>query len=302
MSRPVRLDQSHMDILRIGAEWFFRCCFLVGSFGAGIAFIYGWWVLGILLGICFGLLLYMRFIEPHWYEVVTHHFSLRDGVKRGVRIVFLSDIHAGHQKTKRAYNRIWQKVQSLQPDIVLFGGDFVEVLGAAIHDLEGISQIQPSIGTFFVLGNHDYWDDPSLIARVLKEIGAQDLTNACVQIGEGGLGFSLVGLDDAWLGTPRIEVMPPAAQPTILLTHESDILIDLPEGAADLVFLGHTHGGQIRLPWKGAVTTLPQSTPQWLDRGLKEWRRMRLIISQGLGESTMGVRFWARPQIVVVEI
>ncbi len=302
MARSVRLDQSHMDILRIGAEWFFRGCFLIGSLGAGIVFLMGWWLLGSILSVCFGVLLYMRFIEPQWYEVKRYQCVLHDGIQRHLRIVFLSDIHAGHQKTKLDYQRVWKKVQTLQPDIVLFGGDFVEVSGVAIQDLEGISEIQPSIGKFFILGNHDYWDDPGIIARVLKNAGVRDLTNTCLDIGEGDSRFSLVGLDDAWLGTPRIEVMPPVDQTTILLTHESDILLDLPEAAADLVFLGHTHGGQIRLPWRGSVTTLPQFTPQWLDRGLKEWRKMRLIISQGIGESTMGVRFWARPQIVVVEI
>ncbi len=263
----------------------------------------GWKLLGF-VGLA-GILLasYAGFIEPYWFQVVTHKLVLKDGVERSVRIIFLSDFHAGEAKKKPFYDALFTRVQTLRPDLVLLGGDYVECLGTFIHDLAEIRSLSPKYGVHFILGNHDYWDDPILIRDTLESFGARDLTGKTHVIGEGARAFALTGIDDAWFGTPRRQLpLAQSASPLILLTHESDILLDLPDDLVDLVFLGHTHGGQVRLPGYGSLTKLPQSTPAWLDRGLKTWRGMRLLISQGIGESLARVRLFARPQIVIVDL
>jgi predicted MPP superfamily phosphohydrolase len=257
----------------------------------------GWELLGF-IGLA-GILLafYAGFIEPYWFQVVTHKLTLKDDVERSIRIIFLSDFHTGEAKKKSFYDALFVRAQALRPDLVLLGGDYVEYFGSAIRDLAGIRLLKPKYGVHFVLGNHDYWDHPEAIRNALESFGARNLTGKTYTIGGGIHAFTLTGIDDAWLGTPRRQL--PLVQnvfPLVLLTHESDILLDLPDDTVDLVFLGHTHGGQVRLPGYGSLTKLPQSTPAWLDRGLKTWRGMRLLISQGIGESSarcLGI-FWRR--------
>jgi predicted MPP superfamily phosphohydrolase len=303
MATPLPLDRSVMGLLRQLSEVVFWLGVAACVFFLFLAWWQGWMLLGVVGFTGIFLALYAGFIEPYWFQVVTHNLTLKDEVKRSVRIIFLSDFHTGEAKTKVFYDALFARVQALRPDLVLLGGDYIECLGATIRDLAGIGLLTPKYGVYFVLGNHDYWDDPELVRDMLKSFGAKDLTGKTYAIGEEAKTFTLTGVDDAWLGTPRRQL--PLAKsefPIVLLTHESDILLDLPDEEVDLVFLGHTHGGQVRLPGYGSLTKLPQSTPDWLDRGLKTWRGMRLLISQGIGESSARVRLFARPQIIVVDI
>lgn len=303
MARPLSLDYSIAGMFRR----MLAVTVPVGLLGCSLVLFFGWsrgsigWGLVGGVGIIFGL--YARFVEPYWFQIVTHSLVLRDGIKRSIRVVFLSDFHTGEEKTRAFYDRLFARVRALNPDLILLGGDYVECRGDSVTDLAGIQTLSPPYGVYFILGNHDYEDDPVLIRNMLTSFGAKDLTDKTLRCGEGDHAFALTGIDDAWLGSPRIHLpFPEPSLPRLLLTHESDILLDLPEGFADLVFLGHTHGGQVRLPGYGSITHLPQSTPSWLDRGLKRWRGMTLLISQGIGESSAPIRFLARPQIIVVDL
>ena len=272
-----------------------------------VCFVLGWmnysWILILLGGSGFSLGIYAGFLEPQWLQLSHYDLQLHDEKKRSIRIIFLSDFHAGVEKTRAYYARLFRRVASLQPDLLLLGGDYVECEAKGIEDLVDLQSVQPRLGTYFVLGNHDYWDHPQLIQKALARFGAQDLTGVSTVFGAGEEAFILTGVDDAWLGAPQTHLpLPAVTLPRILLTHESDILCDIPEESADLVLLGHTHGGQVRIPGYGALTRLPQNTPAWLDHGLKVWRGMRLIISRGLGESSARVRLFARPQIVVIDL
>ena len=303
MRPPLPLNRSLMALFGHLLEvvfWVsvFACACLLA---AGIYF--GSFVIGLIGGCGLLIALYAGFIEPHWFQIVHHVLRLRDGRARNIRIVFLSDFHAGQAKTRSVYDQLFKRVAALHPDLILLGGDYVEARSDAARDLVGIAMLKPRLGTYFILGNHDYEDHPALIRSFLSSFGAKDLTGQTISFGVGEDVFQLVGIDDAWLGAPRGQLgFVVSKKPTIVLTHESDILLDLPEEAADLVFLGHTHGGQVRLPGYGAVARMPQTTPHWLDRGLKTWRGMQLLISQGIGESSARVRLLARPQIVVVDL
>lgn len=303
MKAPLDLNRSVMGLLRYFLEvayWIvFICCFasLLLGFQRHQVFLEVLGIFGLAIGV------YGRFIEPYWFQIVTRQLVLSDSVKRSTRIIFLSDFHTGEKKTRRFYDQLFKRVKALKPDLLLLGGDYVECESRSIMDLSGVKEIQPRYGTHFILGNHDYWDRPEYIRKMLLSFGAEDLTGKTHVIGEGENAFVLTGIDDSWHGTPTAQLpLAPQVKPLIILTHESDVLLDLPEGSAELVLLGHTHGGQIRLPGYGAITRLPQSTPKWLDRGLKTWRGMQLLISQGIGESSAPVRFFARPQIVIVDL
>jgi predicted MPP superfamily phosphohydrolase len=265
----------------------------------------GWWVGWIFLAglgvLGLGVLVYGGFIEPRLVQTTMH--SLGEGEKK-LRLVFLSDFHAGLKKQCSFYQQIADHVRSLEPGLVILGGDFVDECEKDLEVLRPILELQPSLGMWFILGNHDFFDDPKKLVAALEKRGARDLTNQAraFKLTEAD-SLEVIGLDDSWYGSPDLRLLEkPKKGLRIIATHEPDLLLDLPENAADLVLLGHTHGGQIRLPWYGPVTPLPQSAPQWLDRGEKLWKGMRVIISRGLAESSVRARLGSRPEIVVVDI
>lgn len=277
----------------------------------------GWWfefvVLGILGVIGTGVLVYGGLIEPRLVSVKKYTLRVGgDGVvgdkelskAKPIRLVFLSDLHAGLKKSQRFYGRIAERVKGLEPDVLVFGGDFVDESTNAVEALVPLFALKPQLGTWFVLGNHDFLDDPKRLQAWLLKKGLQDLTNRSVKLSLNGKEeFELVGLDDSWYGQPDVGLLEKTKTlPRVLIAHEPDVLLDLPEACADVVILGHTHGGQIRLPGYGPITGLPQSAPQWLDAGEKTWKNLRIIISRGIGEAWVRARLGARPEIVVLDI
>lgn len=249
-----------------------------------------------------GTLLYGRYIEPYWVQVQTYTHG--EG-PRSLRVVFLSDFHAGSGKTARFYAHIAKRVRALEPDLLVFGGDFVDEALTSFSLLNPLFAWTPRLGSWSVLGNHDFIDNPQQLVRELEQRNVRDLTNLSRSFAlTDGRSCELVGLDDSLFGAPdlRLVTSPKTAAVRIIVTHEPDLLLDLPDGCADIVLLGHTHGGQIRLPVRGPVIGLPQAAPQWLDMGEKEWRGMRVLISRGIGEVWVKARLGVRPEIMVVDV
>lgn len=256
-----------------------------------------------ILGLCgVAVLLYAKYVEPHWISTVHYRQALVSDPQRWIKMVFLSDLHAGLAKNARYYERVARLAAEEKPDLFILGGDAVEERADAIKDLESFKDLTAKYGTYFILGNHDYLDRPVEVREALSAWGYQNITNKTSSLCVDDRPLDLVGIDDTWFGKPVFPSSEKQRAPRLVIAHEPDALLDMQEGDADLVLLGHTHGGQVRLPWLGAVRPLPQMAPQWLDRGRKEWRKIPVIISQGLGEADAPVRLFCRPQIVVVEI
>ncbi len=278
--------------------WLFVACCL-GLCALGLAL--RWIPLFIIGLIGLGVLIYGGFIEPKLVQITK--YSLGEGEKK-LRLVFLSDFHAGVKKQRAFYQRIAERVAALQPDLLVLGGDFVDECAEDIHVLAPILGLRPPLGTRFVLGNHDFFDDPNIVTARLVEAGARDLTNQSVTFKLTDTeSLELVGLDDSLHGSPDLRLAEkPKQGMRIIVMHEPDLLLDLPEGCADLVLLGHTHGGQIRLPVYGPVVGLPQVISHTLDAGERSWKNLRVIISRGIGEALVRARLGVRPEIVVVDV
>jgi predicted MPP superfamily phosphohydrolase len=260
------------------------------------------WIPLLVIGLIgFGILIYGGFIEPRLVRVAQ--YSLGEGEKR-LRLVFLSDFHAGVKKQRAFYQRIAERVSALEPDLLMLGGDFVDECAEDIGMLAPILDLRPPLGTRFVLGNHDFFDDPKKVIAQLVKAGARDLTNQSVAFKLTDTeSLELVGLDDSLHGSPDLRLAEkPKQGMRIIVMHEPDLLLDLPEGCADLVLLGHTHGGQIRLPIYGPVVGLPQVISQTLDAGERSWKGLRVIISRGIGEALVRARLGVRPEIVVLDV
>lgn len=283
---------------------FLVCVTIFGGIVAWLSFSAGlWWnLLGIaaMLGEC--LLIWGCFIEPKLIVITRYRESLVENPKTWVRLVFLSDLHAGGFKQAAWYAHMSQKVQSLSPDIVVMGGDLVVDLGAPITDLASIQTIRASLGKLYVMGNHDLVDDPQFIRTSLEKWGYVCVEDKTVRLEKDGCAFDLAGVSDPWFGNPAIIQRSSKQVPHVTISHEPDMLLDLAKGDTDLMISGHTHGGQVRFPLLGALWPIPAKLGRRVDQGRKVVNGIPCIISNGLGETDGRLRLFAPPQIVCIEL
>lgn len=260
------------------------------------------WLLGIsFVGFLIGL--WSGFIEPRLITVARYRLSLVEKPSVWVRVAFLSDLHAGLYKHKPYFERVVRKVNARKPDAILIGGDVVEEAANSLPELEPLSRLRAPLGKYFILGNHDYIDDPAAVDRQLRAWDVSSLINEACSIQKNGRTLEIVGLDDSWLGKPNRELLQRTDRtPRLLLLHEPDNLLDVSAGDAEAAVLGHTHGGQVRLPFIGSLRHLPQTVSQTYDLGRREWNGIPVFISAGLGEAESRVRLFCPPQIVILEL
>ncbi len=248
------------------------------------------------------LLAYSVFIEPHHLHVTRYQVPLVSKPEIWIRIVFLSDFHAGGFRNAVWFERIAHEVQVLNPDSVVLGGDFVADRADFMSQLAYLRQLSAPLGKFFVFGNHDYLDRPQDIRSALVSWGFTDMTNRSTCIEHEGHLFEIQGIDDHWRGDPHSFQRLSSNIPHLLLSHEPDVVMDLHEGDTDFILSGHTHGGQVRLPFFGSMYPIPARLGRAVDWGEKIVNGMRLIVSSGLGEQDARIRFFCPPEIVVADI
>lgn len=295
------LRRSHDRSLGFDAFLVGVACF--GLWVAWFGFSRGgaWSVLAISALIGEALLVYGIFIEPQRIVVTRHRIALTKQSTTWIRIVFLSDLHAGAFRSSSWYERISRESAALQPDLVLLGGDYVLDRAEPVSDLAALSDIPARLGKYFVLGNHDLVDRPQDIRRALVSFGYEDLTNRSVRIGNQDRELEVQGMDDCWHGKPKRFQRASPDIPHVTVSHEPDALMDVVEGQTDLVFVGHTHGGQVRFPALGALWPIPAKLGRAVDRGRKIIHGVPCVISNGLGETDGRMRLFSPPEIVVVE-
>lgn len=298
----MNLRESHEHPFAFDA--FLAAVAVVGFLVAWRSFAAGgmWSALGVLALVGEALLAYGVFVEPRRIAVVRYREPLVPSPSVWMRIVFLSDLHAGSFRRATWFERIAHEAQALQPDVVILGGDYVADHADPVTELRPLADLRAPLGRFFVLGNHDFLDRPQDIRAAVSSFGFEDLTNRSVTVERSGRRVELHGVDDHWHGRPEPFVRPSPKFPHVTVAHEPDVLLDLSEGATDLVLSGHTHGGQVRLPAVGPLWPIPSALGRAVDRGRKVMHGIPCIISNGLGETDGRMRLFSPPEIVVVEI
>jgi uncharacterized protein len=298
----MKLRESHdhpwaFDTFLIGLA-IFGAFVMWWSFAAG-----GFWiVLGVLAWIGECLLMWGVWIEPRRLTVARYREPLVPDPKTWIKVVWLSDLHVGGFHSPAWYERIVRETQALNPDIVVLGGDFIVYQNDPMHELDVLKEVKGRLGNYFVLGNHDLLDRPEELRTHLESLGFKDLTNRATRMERDGAALDISGVDDPWYGEPVLTPRPSKQIPHLLLSHEPDILLDLKEGDADLVLAGHTHGGQVRLPFIGPLWPIPAKLGKAVDRGRKIVNGTPCIISNGLGETDGRLRVGSPPQIVCVDV
>lgn len=272
----------------------------------------------------FLLLIWMKFIEPHWYRLRRIKLKNQKKIHKPISILHLSDIH--FVKNPGSKRRFFQKLSMLNPDLIFLTGDIIDNNEGIDTAIQMISGLRARYGTFLVLGNHEYYDYRWLdniryhmglgkttvtrnnVARFiseLKKIGVHVLVNESMKLEVHGTPVFIGGTDDPITQKIDFERALHGLGPqslNILLVHHLDALLKLSHHGVDLVFAGHTHGGQIRFPFFGPLVT-ETNLPRKYVEGLHDYKGMTVFVSRGLGSGrSLIIRFFCRPEAIFFEL
>jgi uncharacterized protein len=225
---------------------------------------------------------------------------------RGLRVTVFSDLHVGPPHiTLSRLRGIVKKANATEADLILMPGDFVETpLRWRMAEPEEIAaelkNLRAKDGVFATLGNHDWWYNSARVREALEKEGIRVLDNRAVKIEHHGKIFWLAGFADAWAGHPNIEgtlsqITDDA--PVIAFMHNPQIFPQVP-ARVSLTIAGHTHGGQIWLPYIGrpVISDWPYHIGHIVEGG------RHLFVTPGIGTSICPVRFGVPPEISILTI
>ncbi|HBC32020.1 MAG TPA: metallophosphoesterase [Clostridiales bacterium] len=257
------------------------------------------------------LFLYARLIEPVLLTVKYEniHSNFVNDKSDNIKIIQFSDTHLseffGVKNLKKAVN----KINNQNPHIVVFTGDLIEQYNEYedkdnIHEIwEVLSKINAPLGKYAVYGNHDYGGGAErAYKKIMENSGFQVLSNENAKIEEYNI--NIIGMDDSIFGTFDKEVIVNFLDEdyfNIILSHEPDASEHFLEYNADLFLTGHSHGGQINLPFINYTPPLAQKYV----RGMYEvdnYRQTKIYVNVGLGTSTLPMRFMATPELTVITL
>ena len=275
------------------------------------------WVAIFLVTAVWGLGLRAFLIEPEGLivrrvEVVSQTWS-----GTPLRVGIITDTHGGgpHMSVSRL-ERIVDEMNGERPDIVLLLGDFVaghvplpersaSENAAVMETLPPLGKLRAPLGVWSVLGNHDWWYDGVAVEKGLQTVGVKVLENTRAKIERPGGAFWLAGLAD--YESTRAKPSYGAAlgdlpdnDPVVVMSHWPDVFAAAPDRVT-ITFAGHTHCGQVNLPFFGRLMHASPGSEKW-PCGLYTNGERRLYVSGGVGVSLMPVRFNQPPEIAVVTL
>lgn len=283
----------------------------------GVLRMFGIELMGGVSVFCAFVIVYSAFIEPKTLVVTEYDVDL--DIVNPIKVAVISDMQVGPYKGKKYLEQVVTETNRLLPDFVLLPGDFILNDFSDVRDLLPLRNLRASAGVYAVLGNHDQgkhrtlFDEPKEeidrgedVAAYLESIGIHVLRNEHEVVSLGTETIVIAGIDDMWTGHGDVAtalVDAPEQITTILLSHNPSIIEDEQTNAVDMIVSGHTHGGQIRLPFLGPVRHIPISIDQSYDQGLFELSGKRyLAITRGVGETWMRARLLAWPEIMLLNV
>jgi predicted MPP superfamily phosphohydrolase len=253
--------------------------------------------------------------EPHWLalEKVELPISGLGQEFDGYRVALLSDFHYDNHITKRHIAKAFELAQSFKPHIICLLGDFVHsrsYMGRQRQSVPEIASVfnvfRADDGVIGVLGNHDHWMDASAVREQLKRTSIKLIDNRSHIVRKGSSSLAFVGTADFW--EEQIDFLQafdgiPGDVPRILLQHNPDLAEVMPaQYRVDLQVSGHTHGGQVRIPF-GPAPMLPTKYGNKYRAGLVNGPRYRVYVTRGVGMSSpIPLRFWCRPEVTAITL
>lgn len=235
-------------------------------------------------------------IEPYWIEVT--HQTIQGNVSEPLRIAELSDIHA--RRIGPREEKMFASLAAEKPDLIVVTGD---TMGNTHGDYsiakEAYLRLRAPLGVWVVKGN---WENQKSLRgehAFYQEAGVHLLVNQSAKVRPD---VWLVGLDDAYTGTARLDAAMagvPKGVYTIALFH-SPGYFDTIAGRVNLCLAGHTHGGQIRIPFLRPLW-LPRGCGRYVE-GWYEEKGTKMYVTRGLGTSVVPIRFFCRPELAYITI
>ena len=224
------------------------------------------------------------------------------------RIVQISDLHDATFGDNQ--ERLIEKVRATNPDAIFLTGDLIDSRRYDLQkSLDAVAQFVTFANVYYVLGNHEVAvNRVDEIYEALERLGVHILPNQSLEIERDGERLTIIGIEDPLMGKGPQDMLDAAMATVddntfnILLSHRPEIFETYVKNAVDLVFTGHAHGGQVRLPFTDGLFAPGQG---WLPNqtsGLHEADNTKMIVSRGLGNSIVQQRLFNLPEIVVVDL
>jgi len=244
--------------------------------------------------------IYARFIEPK--IIMVNHYKIETGFKATYALI--ADIHLGVYNDESILKRAVKKINQQKIDALLIAGDFtyepkieeLEKLFAPLKDIK--------VPIFVVLGNHDKQKpgpklDNALIA-VLEKLGVNVIDNKSVKLND----ITILGLGSHWAKEDNIELLEQYNKNDnlVVLTHNPDTTLNYPDNhVADITMVGHTHGGQVRIPWLYHYVIPVRGVVPW-NQGEYNYKHHKVFVTSGIGVIGLPLRFLVPPTIDIIEL
>lgn len=218
-----------------------------------------------------------------------------------------SDVHLGFHYTAAQLRQLAGLINEQRPDVICFTGDLVDysVGDVGPEAAMALQSMQAPYGKYAVLGNHDYYGRAAGVVELLQAGGFRVLRNDAAPLTAGAGRVWLAGVEDQWNGKPDLPQalrQVPQDECTILLSHCPDFADIAVRHAVDLQLSGHSHGGQVRLPFYGHLVT-PRYSKKYV-QGLYslDGGKLQVYVNRGIGVSVYPIRFWCRPELTVLTL
>ena len=269
--------------------------------------------------ICFAFVAIILVIWTAWgntavevNKVIVYFNDLPEAFN-GYRIAHISDLH--NARFGKNNEDILELLKSASPDMIAITGDMIDSdktdVGVAVRFVTEAVKIAPC---FYVTGNHEAWVNKSVYAELeekMKAAGVTVLHDSAFSVEKDGTYVSLIGMDDTEYAArnsvmnsidERLGTLSSTESFTVLLSHRPELFEEYCEAGIDLVLSGHAHGGQFRLPIIGGIAAPDQGLFPKYDAGRFSDGNTTMIVSRGIGNSIIPIRFNNRPEIVLIEL
>lgn len=250
---------------------------------------------------------YPILIERYMIMVNTYRIGFKNLPQafHGFRIAHLTDLHYGSLMPDFIIQNVVNRVNRLDIDVIACTGDYVHE-DDSTEQIDTVwpilSQLKAKNGVYSVLGNHDHWADTDRSLYWLERSG-QNIRHRSQAIEKNGQRIWLAGTGDLWeddLGIDEALSAVPDDEFKIILTHNPDMADQNYNHTIDFILAGHTHGGQVRLPFLGAPM-VPVNNKSYTS-GIFSTKNGTLFISRGIGWAILPIRFNCTPEIAILEL
>ena len=248
-------------------------------------------------------------------EIEFKNDNIPDSFK-GYKILQISDLH--NKEFGKEQEKILSKINKINPDIIVVTGDLIDSnntnVDVAMKLINKVINISPR---YYISGNHEAWSTSyKELKSKLEDSGVIVLENEKTQLLKGRDTIDIIGLSDTsfinsdlleYAGNVKTEKLlntlsENSSNFKILLSHRPELFDTYSNSSVDLVFSGHAHGGQFRLPFIGGLVAPDQGLFPKLTEGIHTSNNTTMVISRGLGNSIIPLRLFNRPELVVVTL